>query len=111
MNTEKMKNAVEAALGGRLADLTVETGASPVEGSPVEGSPNGAVLIYLTDAGAEGPHVLVTDADDVGEGPGHLVGAYFEEGEQMDEPRSCPTYTAAALVAASLVGELAGAGA
>lgn len=102
MKTDQMKNAVEAILSAQGLAVEVEAGASPVEGSP-----NGAIWIWLSEEKAEGPHVLVTDGDDVGES-GFLVGAYFEDGEQIDEPRGAPTYTGAASIAARLVSELSG---
>lgn len=101
MNADRMKLCVEAA--GPLGTTKVETAASPVSGSP-----HGAVYLFLTEAEVEGPHVLITDAEDVGEGPGFLVGAYFEEGEQMDEPSSAATYVAAAGAAFRLQTELSG---
>lgn len=105
MLAERVRLAVVAALEGVGREDTVDVEKAP---SPVECSPNGAVYLFLTDEKTDGPHVLITDADDLDEGPGFFVGAYFEQDEPMENATACPTLTAAAGTAARMVGELAG---
>lgn len=72
---DEIMAAADAALAGLPFDISREP-------SMIAGSPWDRIEIYLTDAKAEGPHVVVTGAREMEDRDGYDVGSYthWEEG-------------------------------